>query len=67
VLWAIAALLVFQLAFTYLRPLQTLFGTADIGAAVWGRIVLVASSVLFLVELEKALVHGRGGRDSGTQ
>jgi hypothetical protein len=38
---------------------QSLFGTAAIGADVWLRIVLVASSVLFLVELEKALVRRR--------
>ena len=67
VLWAIAALILFQLAFTYLGPMQTLFGTADIGVAVWGRIVLVASSVLFLVELEKALIHRLRARRAGVR
>jgi magnesium-transporting ATPase (P-type) len=57
ILMAVVLLLLFQLAFTYLPPLQTLFGTTAIDAGVWGRIVLVASSVLLLVELEKALVR----------
>ncbi len=48
-------LIVLQLAFTYLPPIQALFGTAAIDAGVWLRIVLVAASVRFIVELEKAL------------
>jgi magnesium-transporting ATPase (P-type) len=61
VLYAVGLLLIFQLAFTYLAPMQTLFGTAAIDAGIWLRIVLVAASVLFIVELEKALVR-RGRR-----
>jgi hypothetical protein len=57
VLYAVGLLLLFQFAFTYLPPMQTLFGTAAIDAGVWLRIVLVAASVLFIVELEKALVR----------
>ncbi len=57
VLIAIAVLIVFQLGFTYLPPLQTLFGTTAIEAGIWFRIFLVASSVLFLVELEKYFVR----------
>jgi len=57
VLYAVGLLLLFQLAFTYLPPVQTLFGTAAIGAEIWLRILIVASSVLFIVELEKALVR----------
>jgi len=57
VLGAIGVLLVFQLMFTYLGPVQALFGTAGIGAAQWGRILLTASSVLFLVEIEKAVIR----------
>jgi magnesium-transporting ATPase (P-type) len=56
-LYAVGLLIVFQLCFTYLGPMQTLFGTAAIDALTWGRIILVASSVLILVELEKYLVH----------
>ena len=55
VLYAIGLLLIFQLGFTYLPQLQYLFGTAPITAGMWFVIVLVASSVLFLVELEKLI------------
>jgi len=59
VLLAVLLLVGFQLIFTYLGPVQSLFGTAAIGADVWLRIVLVASTVLFLVELEKAFIRRR--------
>ncbi|VAW74294.1 Cation-transporting ATPase, E1-E2 family [hydrothermal vent metagenome] len=57
VLVAIAVLIVFQLGFTYLAPLQTLFGTVAIDFDIWFRILLVSSSVLFLVELEKYFIR----------
>ncbi len=59
VLIAIAVLVVFQLGFTYLSSLQSLFGTTAIDLSIWFRIILVASSVLFLVELEKYFVRYR--------
>lgn len=58
-LLAIGLLVMFQLAFTYLTPMQRLFGTMDLDLATWGLIVLVASSVLFLVEIEKYIVRNR--------
>ncbi len=57
VLLSIALLLAFQLCFTYLKPFQTLFGTVGIDIETWFRIILVASSVLFLVEIEKYFVR----------
>jgi magnesium-transporting ATPase (P-type) len=57
VLAAIAVLIILQLCFTYLPPMQSLFGTAAIDFNIWLRILLVASSVLFLVELEKFFVR----------
>ena len=57
VLIAIGILIVFQLCFTYLTPMQTLFGTTAIDFILWLRIILVASSVLFLVELEKLFMR----------
>ncbi|MBK1719134.1 cation-transporting P-type ATPase [Thiocystis violacea] len=57
VLIAIGLLILFQLGFTYLGWMQTLFGTVAIDLDDWPRIVLVASSVLFLVELEKLVVR----------
>ena len=53
VLIAITVLIIFQMGFTYLEPMQSLFGTAAIDFSIWLRILLVASSVLFLVEIEK--------------
>ena len=57
VLIAIAILILFQLGFTYLTPMQILFGTTAIDLDIWLRIILVASSVLFLVELEKYVIR----------
>ena len=57
VLIAISVLLILQLGFTYPGPLQSLFGTTDISFDIWLRIILIASSVLFLVEIEKVIVR----------
>jgi len=57
VYYAIAILVAFQLAFTYLLPMQTLFGTEALAAIEWLRIILVASSVLILVEIEKVVIR----------
>jgi magnesium-transporting ATPase (P-type) len=57
VLIAIGILIIFQLGFTYLSPLQSLFGTTGIDLTIWFYILLVSSSVLFLVELEKYFVR----------
>ncbi len=57
VLIAIGILIIFQLGFTYLTPMQILFGTTAIDFDIWLRILLVASSVLLLVELEKYFVR----------
>lgn len=54
---AVGLLLLFQMAFTYLSPLQRLFGTAPLDTTSWLLIVLVGSSVLFLVEVEKMLLR----------
>ncbi len=54
-LLAVVVLLLFQLGFTYLPPMHFLFGSAAIDAHSWLQIVLVASVILWLVELEKWL------------
>jgi magnesium-transporting ATPase (P-type) len=66
VLYAIALLILFQLGFTYLGPMQTLFATTAISADAWLRITMVASSVLILVEIEKLLLrkYTRSGRQT---
>jgi magnesium-transporting ATPase (P-type) len=53
VLTAIGLVVVFQLLFTYAPPMQFLFRTEAIDAVTWAEIVAIASSVFFLVELEK--------------
>ena len=64
VLIAIVILIIFQLGFTYLAPMQLLFGTTSIGIEIWLRILLVSSSVLFLVELEKYFARQMVARKS---
>jgi len=59
VLIAIGLLILFQLGFTYLPPMQSLFGTTAIDLTIWLHILFVSSSVLFLVELEKYFVRCR--------
>jgi magnesium-transporting ATPase (P-type) len=61
-LLAVGLLALFQLAFTYWQPMQQLFGTADIEALTWLKILLISSSVLFLVEGEKAWLRQRQHR-----
>ena len=62
VLIAIALVLALQLAFTYAPPLQNLFASRAIDVEQWLRIVTVASSVLFLIEIEKAALRRLGRR-----
>ncbi|MFW2373702.1 MAG: cation-transporting P-type ATPase [Gammaproteobacteria bacterium] len=57
VLYAIGLLILIQLAFTYLGPMQTLFATVAMSGDAWLRVTLVASSVLILVEIEKWLLR----------
>ena len=56
-LMAVGILIIFQLMLTYLVPMQSLFGTTGLDLDAWLRIILVASSVLFLVELEKYIIR----------
>ncbi|MGR9099058.1 MAG: cation-transporting P-type ATPase [Gammaproteobacteria bacterium] len=53
ILLAVALLILFQLAFTYLKSMQILFGTVAISAEHWLLITLTAFAVLPLVEIEK--------------
>ena len=57
VLYAIGILVVLQLSLTYWTPLQLLFSTTPLALADWGRIILIASSVLFIVEIEKWVIR----------
>jgi len=66
-LMAIAVLVIFQLCFTYFPPMQALFGSAGLDIMTWLRIIIVASSVLFLVELEKAVLRFNWSINNKTQ
>lgn len=57
VLYAIGLLILLQLGFTYLGSMQTLFGTTAMGIDAWLRVIVVGSSVLWLVEIEKLLLR----------
>ena len=57
VLIAIGVLVVLQGLFTYLPVLQTLFATAALDLAAWGRIFLFGIVVYSVVEIEKAVIR----------
>lgn len=64
VLIAVALVLVLQLSFTYLPPLQAMFGTAALGLRELAQPVLIGVAGLLLFELEK-LVRRRKRRTHG--
>ncbi len=53
---SIALVLGLQCLFTYAPPLQKLFSTRALPVEVWVRLTLIATSILFLVEIDKALL-----------
>jgi magnesium-transporting ATPase (P-type) len=55
VLIAIGAVIVFQIIWTYVPFMNTLFGSSPLSLATWGIIVAVGFSVFVLVELEKVI------------
>lgn len=57
VLIAIGILVVLQGLFTYLPVLQTLFATAALDLAAWGRILVFGLIVYGVVEIEKAVIR----------
>ena len=57
VLLAIGLLVVFQMLFTYLPVMQTMFGTAALDIAAWGRIVLFGLALMLVVEAEKLMLR----------
>jgi cation-transporting P-type ATPase F len=54
---AVAVLVALQLGFTYLTPMQALFGTGAMDAATWGLVAAFGIAMFFVVELEKALMR----------
>ena len=64
--WAVVVLILFQLLFTYAPPMQLLFQTTPLSVMHWVHIVAVASSLFFMVELEKWLLRRFRARRGGS-
>jgi magnesium-transporting ATPase (P-type) len=62
---AAAAVLVFQMPFTYLPFMQEIFKTASLGVTEWFRMLGAGAAVFLVVEAEKALVRKMGGYKGG--
>jgi magnesium-transporting ATPase (P-type) len=62
VLISVVLVISFQMLFTYWAPFQYLFETRPLALIDWAEIVAVASSVLFVVEIEKAIMRRRKRR-----
>ena len=60
----IALCAVLQLAFVYTPWLQAVFGSTNLSAAEWLRVVLAGASVFAIAELEKAIQRWRMGRSA---
>ncbi len=56
-LLAVAILVILQLGFTYLGPVQNLFGTAGLSMIDWVCVILAGLAVFLLVELEKTILR----------
>ena len=54
---AVVLVVFFQMLYTYAPPMQLLFGSTGLSLHQWALILLVSSSVLFLVEAEKWLIR----------
>lgn len=54
---AVVLVIFFQMLYTYAPPMQLLFGSTALSLHQWVLILLVSSSVLFLVEAEKWLIR----------
>jgi len=53
--WVVAALVAFQLAFTYAAPMQALFLSTALDAHSWGIIAGLGLAIFVAIDLEKAL------------
>ena len=54
---AVGVLVLLQLAFTYLTPMQTLFGTGALDAPAWGLVCAFGVAMFFVIEIEKAVTR----------
>ena len=56
-LWAIAACIPLQLAFTHLPPMQAVFGSTDLDAIEWAKVLCAGFLVFCVAELEKVVIR----------
>jgi len=54
---AVGVLVLLQLAFTYLTPMQTLFGTGAMDATSWMLVCAFGAAMFFVIEIEKAVTR----------
>jgi magnesium-transporting ATPase (P-type) len=66
-LLTIALTMLCQVGFTYLPPVQALFGTAGLSLADWGWVLLAGVTVLVLAEAEKAVLRTLNARRGGVR
>ena len=59
---AVASVICFQLFFTYLPLMQSVFDSHPLGVTAWMRVILVSASVFIFVELEKWMLRSRTER-----
>lgn len=62
VYYAITILVILQLGFTYLKPMQLVFATEPMSGIEWLRAAIIASTVLFVVEIEKWILRSRSSQ-----
>jgi magnesium-transporting ATPase (P-type) len=60
ILLAVGAVLVLQVAFTYMPIMQKFFGTNAMNWVQWGWIALLALLVFFAIEIEKVVIRVGG-------
>jgi magnesium-transporting ATPase (P-type) len=59
ILLGVTSVVLFQLLFTYWPVFNHLFRTAPIDMAAWVKIIIVSSTILFFVEIDKLIVRTR--------
>jgi magnesium-transporting ATPase (P-type) len=64
---AVVILIIAQLGLTYWPPMQAVFGTENIGLHTWKYIIVVASSLFVLVEIEKLIIRSVMAKISGSK
>ncbi|MDX1634003.1 MAG: cation-transporting P-type ATPase [Marinobacter sp.] len=67
VLIAIGLVVLGQLAWTYLPPMQFLFSSQGLEPLHWGLILLAGAAIFLLVELEKLVLRYRGAAGAGNR